>query len=230
MTEWVTTLITELGYGGIALLMFVEIVFPPIPSEFILPFAGFAASQGTLDPVWVIVSAVGGSLLGSQLIYLFGRLMKDEQLERFIERYGRKIGLRLSDLEKSRRWFDRYGVRAVLVGRIVPGVRSIISLPAGLRRMNLITFLFATTIGYAFWSVILVVLGYALGSQYKRVGDFLGPISSIFFAIVLVAGTIWIWRRTKLMQKDGGDDPISRIWKTQDTPSQPPAKKRARKS
>lgn len=207
MIDWVTNLVEQLGYGGIVLLMFVELVFPPIPSEFVLPFAGFAASQGSLVPALVIAAGVFGSVLGGILIYLLGRMIRDEQMERFIRRYGRRIGLRMDDLRKTEAWFDRHGTRAVLFGRMVPGIRSVISLPAGMRKMKFVPFFLSSLLGSTVWTIVLVGAGYILGDQYKKVGDFLGPVTSVVIVVVLVAVTIFVWRRVSMLKNVPEDSP-----------------------
>jgi membrane protein DedA with SNARE-associated domain len=196
MTEAVIQLIESMGYLGIAGLMLLEIVFPPIPSEIVMPFAGFAASQGNLTISGVILAGTIGSVVGSLLLYGLGALIHEEKIQRWIEKFGRRIGLHHKDVIHSQQWFDRNGIRAVLIGRVIPGIRSIISLPAGMRRMKIRTFLIYTTIGSTIWNIGLAGSGYLLGDAYAQVEHMLGPISKIVAILLVLAVGVFFWRRS----------------------------------
>jgi membrane protein DedA with SNARE-associated domain len=201
MAEIVTSVIGTLGYIGIFFLMLIEVVFPPIPSEVILPFAGFAAAQGTLSIGGVIVTAALGATAGGTVVYWLGKLLHQEKIERFILQYGSWLGIKQGDIDKSQRWFDRHGYRAVFLGRMVPIVRTFISLPAGIRRMNFIPFLIYTFIGSLAWSTLLASAGYVLGDQYQRVEAYLKPVTLAVIFLFFISVGIWLSRRLYLNTK-----------------------------
>ena len=150
MVEWITAVIASSGYFGIALLMFAENLFPPIPSELIMPFAGFVAARGDLHPVGVVAAGVTGSLLGAIPWYLAGRWLGGERLKRLADRHGRWLTASRQDLQRAEDWFNRYGWLAVLLGRLVPAVRTLISIPAGATRMPLPTFMICSASARSF--------------------------------------------------------------------------------
>ncbi len=185
MLEWIYSMTSALGYPGIALLMFIECVFPPLPSELILPLAGATAAQGQLSLFGVVVAGAVGSLVGQLPYYFLGRWVGEEKLIRWADRYGHWLTLSGRDLERADAWFDRYGVWAVLVGRLIPGLRSLIPIPAGLSEMPLPLFLAFSAFGTVMWSLLLTLAGYVLQQQYHLVGRYLGLLSVI--VVVLVA-------------------------------------------
>lgn len=191
MFDWISKLIEQTGYAGIALLMFVENVFPPIPSELIMPLAGFKAAQGTLSLPLVIVAGTAGSLAGAWFWYWVGHLLGRSRVQRFAARHGRWLTMSPEDLRLAYSWLDRHGNLAVLLGRFVPAIRSIISLPAGVIRMPLRSFLLLSAVGTASWTSLLVGAGFLLESRYKDVADYLNPISNAVF--VGLAGW-YAWR------------------------------------
>ena len=190
MFDWISDLIEQSGYVGIALLMFVENVFPPIPSELIMPLAGFKAAQGVLSLPLVIVAGTAGSLAGVWFWYWIGHLLGRRRVRRFAARHGRWLTMSPEDLQLAYAWLDRHGNLAVLVGRFVPAIRSIISLPAGVIRMPLTSFLLLSAIGTAGWTSLLVAAGFLLESRYKDVADYLNPVSNVVF-IGLAAWYAW---------------------------------------
>lgn len=185
MFEWMTGLIQDAGYLGIALLMLAENVFPPIPSELIMPLAGFTAARGELNLVLVILMGTLGSLAGAIFWYLIGRWVGHARVRRFAERHGRWLTLSPSDVDAAQRWFDRHGTKAVLIGRLIPAIRSLISIPAGIAAMPFWRFLVATTIGTALWTTLLALAGYFLESQYERVEAYLDPASKVVIGLVI---------------------------------------------
>jgi membrane protein DedA with SNARE-associated domain len=174
--------------------MVLENMFPPIPSELIVPLAGFVSSQGEITLTGVIIAGTLGSLVGAMLLYYGGRLAGGPRLRRWSAKHGRWIGLTPDDLEKSDRWFKRYGGWTVLFGRLIPGVRSLISVPAGAARMSVPVFLIFTTVGSAVWTTALACAGRALGRNYDRVEKFLGPIS---MGVVVTLLALWIIRAVR---------------------------------
>jgi membrane protein DedA with SNARE-associated domain len=193
MTVWIETLMTSLGYLGISFLMALENIAPPIPSEFIMPLAGFTAARGDLNLVGVIVAGTLGSVLGSLLLYTLGAVLGQARLERWLERYGRWLGLKSHSLKQASRWFERHGAKAVFFLRLVPGVRSLISIPAGVMRMPLLTFLLLTTLGSSLWTTFLTLAGYLLAENYTRVDQYLGPVSYVVIGVlILLALNAWL--------------------------------------
>jgi membrane protein DedA with SNARE-associated domain len=192
MGDWVIRLIDQTGYVGVFFLMLAETVFPPIPSEVIMPVAGMRAAQGPLSLWAVIASGTGGAMFGNFFWYLLARVIGLQRFRPLIERYGRWLTLDWPDVEKAEVLFGRFGGLIVFFGRLLPTIRSIVSVPAGLLRMRLKTFLIWSTIGTAGWSSALAIAGYWLGSQFKDIEKVVGPISSAVVALIVVA---YIWRQ-----------------------------------
>ncbi|HEY9907143.1 MAG TPA: DedA family protein [Thermosynechococcaceae cyanobacterium] len=199
MVEWITTTMNSLGYWGIGLLMFLENLFPPIPSELIMPLAGFTASQGKMDFWLAVLAGTIGTVLGALPWYYAGKLLSQKRLKRWADRYGKWAGVSGQDIDKSNSWFQRHGAKAVLFCRLVPGVRTLISLPAGINAMPLAQFLVYSTIGTALWTIFLTALGYFLGKNYTLVDNYLGPVSK--FVILGIGAVLAIWLFRKIQQK-----------------------------
>lgn len=183
-----STLISAIGEWGVGLLVLLETVFPPIPSEVILPLAGFLASQGSLNLVLVIITATIGGYVGALILYGLGFALGRERAIRLLA----KLPLvDRSDFESSADWFDRHGKPAVLFGRLIPGVRSLISLPAGAARMNLLVFSALTLLGSAVWNALLVGAGSLLGRQYELVERYSSVLNYLVYA-VLAGIVVWL--------------------------------------
>jgi membrane protein DedA with SNARE-associated domain/uncharacterized membrane protein YkvA (DUF1232 family) len=189
--DWITKIVSEYGYPGIALLMLGENVFPPIPSELIMPLAGFVAAQGKLNPVLVVLAGTLGSVLGALPWYYAGRWLGEERMCAVAARYGRWLTLDDKDVGKAIRWFERHGRMAVLFGRLVPTVRTLISLPAGMARMPLEPFLLCSSIGSLLWTTALTTAGYVLEVNYRLVGDYVDRASRIIISLIVL---IYLWR------------------------------------
>jgi membrane protein DedA with SNARE-associated domain len=172
------------GYFGIVLLMFVENVFPPIPSEVIMPLAGYMAAQGTLSLFGIIVAGMTGSVLGALPLYYMGRKLGEDRLKQFADNHGRWLTLSRKDIERAKGWFDRHGGAAIFFCRLIPGVRSLISIPAGIARMKILPFLAYTATGTGMWTALLAYLGYFLATEYTQVSEYLDPVSWIVFGAV----------------------------------------------
>lgn len=187
----ITSILSALGAFGVFLLMFAENVFPPIPSEVILPLAGYTAAQGR-GALWiVIVAGTLGSTVGALLWYYIGRWIGIDRLKRFASRHGRWLTLTPHEIDHVDRWFDSYGRWAVLFGRMVPGVRTLISVPAGVSGMPMAPFLISTLAGSAIWTTVLALAGYELGERYNQVASIIEPASNM----VIGAAVLWyIWR------------------------------------
>jgi membrane protein DedA with SNARE-associated domain len=189
--DWIADLIEKTGYLGIFVLTFLENVFPPIPSELIMPLAGFKAAQGALSLPLVIAAGTAGSLAGAGVWYWAGRKLGQVGVERLARHHGRWLTMCPPDVKRARDWFERHGAAAILVGRLVPAIRSVISLPAGIARMPLPSFLALSAVGTAIWTSFLVGAGYLLESQYDVVADYLNPVSNVVFAGLV----LWyLWR------------------------------------
>lgn len=185
MFEWITNLIDRAGYAGIAFVMFLESVFPPIPSWLVMPLAGFEASSGRFHPALVVLAGMTGSTLGAICWYFVGRLIGVDRLKTFAARHGHWLTLTPQQVDRADRWFDRHGAPAVMFARVVPIVRTFISVPAGVFEMNLRQFILFTAIGDAMWNGMLVIAGYVLRAQYEQVRDYLNPIATIVLTIVI---------------------------------------------
>lgn len=191
MTDWVEKLIGEWGALGVAFLMFLENVFPPIPSEVVLPLAGYRASQDGLSLVLTLVAGTAGSLLGVTLWYYAGRWVGTRRLKRFAAKHGRLLTLTPQEIDKVNGWFDRHGGKAVLFGRLVPGVRSLISIPAGVCGMSRRRFLALSAIGTGAWSAALIVAGFWLGRDFKQIENYVSPAGNIVIGIAII---IYLYR------------------------------------
>lgn len=194
LATWVQDIIEKFGYLGVALLVIVESVFPPIPSEIVLPFAGFVAqrSSSTVDTsvVGMIIAATIGSVVGALILYAISSAIGPDRLRAFISKFGRWFGVKPTDLARAEEWFDRRTIVAVLVGRCVPLIRSIVSIPAGFRRMKITPFVIYTFIGSLIWNTLLIGAGAVLGDQWDRVGKYVG----VFQWVVIVAIIVLIAR------------------------------------
>lgn len=181
------SIVSSTGYFGLALLMFVENVFPPIPSEVIMPLAGYMVTRGELSLVGTVVAGTAGAVLGALPLYYLGHRLGRERLKEFADAHGRWLTLSRRDLDQAERWFQRHGGAAVFFCRLVPGVRSLISTPAGVERMHLGPFLAYTTAGSAIWTTLLACSGYFLGSSFGEVGEYLDPVSwAVLGGLVLI--------------------------------------------
>lgn len=193
MESWITEFMEQYGYFGILLMIALENLFPPIPSEVILTFGGFMTTYTNMTPVGVIVVATLGSLVGAIILYFIGRLLGVERLERIIDRWGRVLRVKKEDVRKADAWFDKYGYWAVLLCRMVPLIRSLISLPAGMSGMKLAPFLLFTTIGTLIWNTILVSVGTAVGGNWNEIVDFMDVYSNIVYAIIALAVIVVVY-------------------------------------
>ena len=192
MYDWIVQLIDWGGYFGVFLLMLLETMFPPLPSELILPLAGMQAAQGPLGLGGVIVFATAGAMLGNFLWYLFARAIRPERFRYFIDHYGRWITMDWRDVEKVQRQFDRHGGIIVLIGRMLPALRTFISIPPGLLRMPVARFLMWSTFGTFVWSGVLAAAGYALGAGFERIEEVAAPLT----AVIVASAILWyVWRQ-----------------------------------
>jgi membrane protein DedA with SNARE-associated domain len=187
----ISEVLRDLGYAGLALLMFAETIFPPIPSEAVLPLAGYLVEQGEFSYVTVLITATAGSVFGSVLLYEAARHGGRPFVNRFM-RIGRLDPAKMAEAEQ---WFAKRGPLVVLLGRFVPGVRSLVALPAGLLRMPRWEYLLFTVIGSSIWNAVLVGAGWALGTQWEHVSDVIGPLSTPLLILAVVAVATWMTYR-----------------------------------
>jgi membrane protein DedA with SNARE-associated domain len=217
LANWVQDVINQFGYLGVALLVVIENVFPPIPSEIVLPFAGFVAQQGATavntaadaaqsdtTVVGMMIAATVGSVVGALILYFVSAAIGPERLRGFVERFGKWFGVKSADLVRAEEWFDRRSVVAVLVGRCVPLIRSIVSIPAGFRRMKLTSFVVLTAIGSAVWNIALIGAGAVLGDQWERVGEYVGVFQWLVIAAVLLLLVRFVVSRLKNRRQQNG--------------------------
>ena len=193
MSDWIIRLIEQSGYLGVGFLMFLETVFPPIPSEVIMSVAGVAAGQGKLGFWPVVASGTAGAMLGNILWYLAARALGIQRLEPIIHRWGRWITMSWSEVQRAQRWFDDHGTGFVLLGRLLPTVRSLVSIPAGLLKMRFRRFVIASTIGTTAWTALLAGAGYKLGENDTDVGKVLGPAANAILVFLIVGYVYRVW-------------------------------------
>ena len=205
MTDWISQLLENWGYLGVAFLMFVETVFPPIPSEVIMPLAGVNAAQQGGSVLGVIAAGTLGAMAGNIFWFVLAWTLGLDRFEGFLVRYGRIFTMDEAEIAKGRALFERYGAGFVGVGRIIPTIRSLISVPAGLVRMNVRSFLIYSTLGTFIWTMGLTLAGYFLGRNFGEIDKILGPLSTavivICFGIYLVRVIMWNhWKKKKPSQ------------------------------
>lgn len=193
LSDWVSDVIRAIGYVGVALLVALESIFPPIPSEVVLPFAGFYAGKGEASVVGMVLAATVGSVVGAWVLYGVAAAIGPDRLRRFVVARGRWFGVKERDLDRAEAWFDKRANAAVLLGRCVPLVRSIVSIPAGFRRMPFVRFTVYTALGSLAWNVALIGAGAILGSRWEEVGSVVGLLqwAVIVGIAVLVAWFAW---------------------------------------
>ncbi|MEP2682615.1 MAG: DedA family protein [Sulfitobacter sp.] len=191
MFEFITSLLASMGSLGVATLMLLENVFPPIPSEVIMPFAGYLAASGDLSFVSVVIAGTIGSAAGAFLWYWIGTLVSEARLRSLIARHGRWLTISEQDLDRSLAWFRRNGGKAVFLGRMVPGVRTLISVPAGMTGMPLLPFFLYTGLGSLIWTVALTILGYLLEAQFAKVETWINPVTNVLLGGLFV---LYVWR------------------------------------
>jgi membrane protein DedA with SNARE-associated domain len=177
-SDWILDLIDRGGYLAVTFLMLLENVFPPIPSEVVMPVAGIVAGRGDLSVALVILFGTIGAVAGQLLWFWLGLRIGEEGLKRLARSHGRWLTVSPRDIERADEWFDRHGGKAVMFGRLIPGVRTLISLPAGLSGMSLPRFLIYSTIGSGAWTAALGMAGYALGERQENITHWIGPVST----------------------------------------------------
>ncbi len=197
--DWIISLMEAIGAPGVGLGVFLENIFPPIPSEVILPLAGFTSSQGSMNVIAAFIWATVGSMVGAYVLYYLGAAIGADRLRKIADRMWL---VKVSDVDGALAWFDKYGKISILLGRVIPGIRSLISIPAGIDRMNPLTFGFYTLIGSSVWNALLIYCGWILGENWHMVEGVIDQYSKVVYALValvLVGALVWLVRRA---QKD----------------------------
>jgi membrane protein DedA with SNARE-associated domain len=198
--NWITEFMEQFGYLGVFLMIALENVFPPIPSEVILTFGGFMTTYTELTVIGVIIAATLGSVVGAVILYWIGYLLNVDKLEKIIDRWGHILRVSKEDIRKADAWFDKYGYWTVLFCRMIPLIRSLISIPAGMSGMKFPMFLVFTTIGTLIWNIILVLVGAAVGESWEKIVEFMDVYSNITYALISLGGIlflVWFFRRKK---------------------------------
>lgn len=192
MSDWVIRLIDGAGYWGVFALMLLETVFPPVPSEVIMTVAGLRAANGPMSLWAVVASGTAGAMAGNLMWYLVARWIGLDRFKAFIDRHGRWLTLDWCDVENVQRAFGRFGWSIVMIGRVLPTLRTFISVPAGLVHMHLVKFLIWSTIGTAVWSGLLAAAGYGLGATFGEIESIVGPVSSAVIGLIIL---LYVWRQ-----------------------------------
>ncbi|MDI1224081.1 MULTISPECIES: DedA family protein [Acinetobacter] len=187
----------QLGYIGIALLMFLDNVFPPIPSEVIMPSAGFAASKGQLLLSGVIIAGSIGSLVAAALLYWVGRKIPNQSIFNWVDRYGKYLFIKSEDVKKALDWFEKYGHRVVFFGRMVPAVRSLISIPAGMSHMPFWKFMLYSSVGTIIWTTFLACVGYYFGNNIELMQQIFSRVGYVIITIVLILVAYFFYKKSK---------------------------------
>jgi membrane protein DedA with SNARE-associated domain len=191
MTDWIVETITTAGYLGIFLLMLLESVFPPIPSELIIPFAGFAVQRGELSLGGVIAASTAGAVGGMLPWYILARLLGLARIKWLADKVGRWLAMNSDEIDTASDWFLRYGPLIVFFGRLVPLIRTVISVPAGLAAMPVTLFLIASSLGALLWNLVLIAAGYVLSENYKLVEVVIDPLTIVVLALCVL---VYLWR------------------------------------
>lgn len=197
MSVWILATMDRLGLAGVTLMMFLENVFPPIPSELIMPMAGFSSAMGDMNIVAVIIAGTLGSVLGALPLYYLGTMFDEQHLYKLAEKYGKYLLIKPSDITNATHWFNKHGKAVVFFGRMIPAIRSLISIPAGMNRMPMLPFLVLTTLGSAIWTTLLAYAGYVLGANYEQVAEFIAPISQGVAVVAVLVVAIAVFFRIK---------------------------------
>ena len=199
MQEIIINIMNQFGYLGILLLIMIENVFPPIPSEVILCFGGFMTNSTNLTILGVIIASTIGSVLGAIILYFLGKILNKERLIKIISgKIGKVLRLKVKDIEKADYWFDTKGSKTVFFCRFIPIVRSLISIPAGMSEMPFWKFITLTTLGTTIWNTILTVLGSIMGENWYKVASFIdeyATITLIILVILFIIGTVYFYSK-----------------------------------
>lgn len=192
MQNFLEEIINQFGYAAIVVLIAVENIFPPIPSEVILTFGGFMTAATDMTVTGVIIASTAGSVGGAVVLYYLGSILGAERMKRIVMKYGKWLRLTTDDVDKSYGWFNKYGSWTVFFCRFIPLIRSLISIPAGMSRMNMLKFLVLTTIGTFIWNTVLVNLGASVGENWEDIVAVMDVYSNIAYAVIAVLGIAFL--------------------------------------
>lgn len=208
MDQWITSIMNDYGYIGIFMLVALENVFPPIPSEVILTFGGFMTLSSGLHIPGVLLASTSGSVVGAVVLYGIGLLFDVEKLEKIIEKWGHILRLKKKDIHKADKWFDKYGPWAVFFCRFIPLIRSLISVPAGMSNMNFLSFIMLTTLGTLIWNTALVFIGVGVGESWQEVVRYMDIYSKIIYVVVgiLLAILVYVYKKKRKTYTDTDKD------------------------
>lgn len=200
MQEWIINTMDQYGYLGIALLIAIENIFPPISSELILTFGGFMTTYTEMNKWLVVLFATVGSVVGACVLYSVGLLLPVERLELLVDKWGHILGLKRADIKRAEGWFEKRGTPTIFFCRFIPLIRSLISIPAGMARMHIGKFLLYTTLGTFIWNIVLVFLGAFAGSRWERIVGYMdvySHVTVIGLAVIGVAVIVWFIKKRK---------------------------------
>lgn len=186
MEKWIIHFMEQYGYFGIAWLIFLENVFPPIPSEIILTFGGFMTTKSELNFIGVVITSTIGSVIGAIVLYGIGVWIGEDKLFKLVQKYGKFFRVNTEDLSKTFKWFERYGYWTIFFCRFVPLIRSLISIPAGITKMNIWIFILFTTIGTLIWNIILIYLGQTVGGNWHVIVNYMDVYSKVIYVLLLL--------------------------------------------
>ncbi len=203
MQEIIINIMNQFGYIGIALLIAIENIFPPIPSEVILTFGGFMTTYSNMTILGVTIFSIIGSIIGAIVLYYIGRILNKERLSKIVNgKIGKTLGFKMEHIEKAEKWFDKKGNFTVLICRFIPIVRSLISIPAGMAEMNFIHFIILTTIGSGIWNIVLVNLGAIAGASWNKIVGYVSNYSKIILIGICIVGiAIVLFKNKKYISK-----------------------------
>ncbi len=198
VAQWAVGLMEALGEPGVAIAIALENLFPPLPSEVILPLAGFTASQGAMNLIGAIIWATVGSVVGAIALYLIGAWLGRDRMHRLLV----KVPLvSVEDANRTEAWFDKHGKKTVFFGRMIPIFRSLISIPAGVTRMPMLVFIPLTAAGSLIWNTLFILAGFYLGENWNVVEEYAGFVQNAVIAIVLIAIVVFVWRRVYVLRE-----------------------------
>ncbi|TYR74608.1 DedA family protein [Rossellomorea vietnamensis] len=192
MENWLMEIINNFGYGGIFLLIALENIFPPVPSEIILTFGGFVTTTSDLTITGVVIASTLGSVIGAVVLYGLGLQLDVERMEKIVDKWGHILRLTKKDIHRADAWFDKYGYWSVFFCRFVPLIRSLISIPAGMSNMKFVPFLIFTTAGTFIWNIVLVNLGAKVGASWEQIVHYMDIYSNIAYAVIAVLGIAFL--------------------------------------
>lgn len=201
MENWLIEVMSEYGYIGILFLIAIENLFPPLPSEVILTFGGFMTTFSNLTIIGVVVSATIGSVIGAIILYIIGLQLQVTKIEHIVHQWGHILRLSVNDIHKAESWFTKYGAWTIFLCRFIPIVRSLISIPAGMAKMNIVLFILLTTLGTFIWNFILVYLGASVGVSWHIIVEYMDIYSNVLYVFLMIVFvtlvTLWMGRKNK---------------------------------